>query len=262
MVLLMALLLMLTGMAQAAEWRDGTAPGKPYEGVPEVNLSENIGYFMFDPNEAMSAEHFCRRLYIYTPREDVVASNGTFYLCSEAKKDGAVWSTAMNNTDVVTVRPINEAERTGLIWGGGTCFEILLPETLTLGENYFVNMEEGCIVSGDGMKSPAVGGMDSWAFKVEGDYGVSAMQYRRPQGSGYEKGVLNPRSGDEVRFDLVLGGAAETAVIYRRNESVEFDETTYNQSGEVTGSVTGENPVWGVLFMDAQGNEVDRIEFR
>ena len=259
--LLMALL-MLVGVAQAAGWSDGTAPDQPYAGVPKVNLSEEFGYLMFYPKTPMVEEHFCQQLFIYTPREDVEASDAMFYLCSEAKRDGAIWSTPMNNTDVVTMRPITEEELDGLLWGGGTCFEVFLPETLALGQNYFVNMEEGCLVSNDGVKSPTVGGTDSWAFTLEGDYGISAMQYRRPQGKGYEEGVLNPEEGDEIRFDLVLGGEAESAVIYRGNDSVDFDETIYEQSGEVIGQVTGENPVWGVLFLDAQGDQVDRIEFR
>ena len=168
----------------------------------------------------------------------------------------------MNNTDVVTVRPITEAELIGLLWGGGTCFEILLPETLVLGQSYFVNMEEGCIVSDDGVNSPTIGGTDSWKFTLEGDYGISAMQYRRPQGNGYEEGVLNPEEGDEIRFDLTLGGEVAMAVIYRGNESVDFEETFYGQSGEVIGKVTGENPIWGVLYLDDQGEQVDRFEFR
>ena len=258
-VLLLALL-MIVSVAQAAEWRDGTSPSRPYSGVPEVNLSEEFGYLMFYPNMTMGTENFCHKLYVYTPREDVKASNATFYLCSEAKRNGAIWSTRMNNTNAITVRPITEAELAGLIWGGGTCFEILLPESLVLGQSYFVNMEEGCIVSSDGVKSPTIGGTDNWAFELEGDYGVSAMQYCRPQGNGYEEGVLNPKNGDEIRFDLVLGGEAATAIVYRGNDSVDFDETTFDQSGEVIGRVTGESPVWGVLFLDAQGNQVDRVE--
>ena len=260
--LLLLVLLMFAGVAQAAEWSEGTTPSQPYLGVPEVDLSKDFGYLMLYPNEILSAEHFCQRLFIYTPREDVEASDANFYLCSEENPNGAIWSTAMNNTDVITVRPITEAELIGLLWGGGTCFEVFLPETLVLGQSYFVNMEEGCIVSHDGVKSPTIGGVDSWSFSLDGEYGISAMQYRRPHGRSYEEGVLNPKAGDEVRFDLVLGDTAEMAVIYRGNDSVDFEETTYDQNGEVIGYVTGENPVWGVLFMDNLGNQVDRIEFR
>ena len=259
---LLIALLMLMSVAQAAEWENGTSPEQPYEGVPKVDLSEVFGYLMLDPSEGLAAEHFCQKLLIYTPREDVEASDATFYLCSETKRDGAIWSTPMNDTDVVTMRPITEEELVGLMWGSGTCFEVLLPESLTLGQDYFVNMEEGCLVSHDGVKSPTIGGTDEWTFTMEGDYGVSALQYRRPRGNGYEEGVLNPTAGDEIRFDLVLGGEAESAVIYRRNDAVDFEDTIIEQSGEVIGQVTGDNPIWGVQFLDAQGNLVDRIEFR
>ena len=258
-VLLLALL-MIVNVAQAAQWRDGTSPSQPYAGVPQVNLSEEFGYLMFFPNMTIGAKNFCQKLLIYTPREDVRATDGEFHLCSEVKSRGSLWSTKMNDTEAVTVRPIDEEELTGLLWGGGTCFEILLPDTLTLGQSYFVNMDEGCIVSTDGVKSPTIGGTDSWAFTLEGDYGVSAMQYRRPQGKGYEEGILTPKKGDEIRFDLVLGGNASTAIVYRNNESVEFDETYLGRSGEVIGRVTGESPSWGVMFLDALGNQVDRFE--
>ena len=261
-ITLLLALLMLASVAQAAEWSKGTAPNHPYPGVPEVNLSEEFGYLMFYPNNHLNPEHYCQNLFIYTPREDVEASDAVFYLCSEEKSDGAIWSVPMNDTEVITVRPITEAELVGLLWGGGTCFEVRLPESLTLGQSYFVNMEEGCIVSRDGVKSPTVGGMKGRTFTLEGNYGISAMQYRRPQGNRYEEGVLKPEEGDEVRFDLVLGGDAEMAVIYRGNDSVDFGETIYDQSGEVIGQITGENPVWGVLFFDRRGNQVDRYEFR
>ena len=261
-ITLLLVLLMLVGVAQA-EWREGTSPSQPYEGVPNVDLSEEFGYLMLYPNDNnLQVEHFCQRLYIYTPREDVKASDGIFYLCSGDKKDGEIWSTPMNDADVVTVRPITEGELLGLIWGGGTCFEVRLPESLELGKSYFVNMEEGCMFSDGGVKSPTVGGTDSWTFSLEGEYGISAMQIRRPRGNDYVEGILDAQSGDEIRFDLVLGGEAETAVLYRGNDSVEFDETAFEQSGEVIGEITGENPVWGVLFFDDQGNQVDRIELR
>ena len=261
-ITLLLVLLMLVGVAQAQQWSEGTSPSQPYTGVPMVDLTQEFGYLMLYPDKSVGVEHYCQKLCIYTPREDVKASDGTFYLCSESNRNGEIWSTAMNNTDAITVRPMTEDELIALMWGGGTCFEVVLPESLELGESYFVNMEEGCIVSTDGVKSPTIGGTDSWAFTLEGDYGISALQYRRPQGNGYEEGVFHPQAGDEIRFDLVLGGQAAMALVYRNNESVEFDETAFDQSGEVIGQITGENPALGVLFMDAQGNEVGRVKIR
>lgn len=262
-------LMMCLGAAQAAEWAGGTSPSRPYPGVPEIDLNEQLGYMMFYPTDKsaqgvkMGVENACQRLYIYLPREDVKAGSGTFYLCSEAVKRGEIWKTAMNDSEAITQRAISEAELEGLLWGGGTCFEIKLPQTLELGTTYFINMERGCIVSDSGVDSPEVGGTDAWTFQLEGDWGVSKMSYRRALGNGkYEEDLLTPAAGDEIRFDLVLGGDAVAAVVNRfQDESVEFEELYFTESCEVTGVVTKENPQWFVTFLDAAGNALNRVEF-
>lgn len=268
-IALVLALIMCMGVAQAAQWEEGTSPSQPYPGVPEIKLDEQMGYMMFYPTDKaqmgvkMGIETACQRLYIYLPREDVKAGDATFYLCSEAVKRGEIWKTAMSNTEAVTQRPITEEELDGLLWGGGTCFEIKLPETLELGTTYFVNMERGCIVSDDGVDSPEVGGTDAWTFTLEGDWGVNKMTYRRALDNGkYEEGLLSPKGGDEIRFDLVLGGDAVAAVVNRfADESVEFDSSYFTESGEVTGMVMKENPQWLVVFLDDSGNELNRVEF-
>ena len=253
-------LLLCTGVAQAAEWAEGLSPSMPYKDMPEVNLEEKLGYMMFFPRVGNAVENACDRLYIYLPREDVTAGEGTFYLLNE--QDGLIWSTAMNNTEAIRQRSINEAELDGLLWGGGTCFEIELPKSLELGKPYFVNMTRGCIVAANGVENPQIGGTDSWAFTVEGDYGVSAMEYRRPKGgASYEEQILKPEAGDEVRFDLVLGGEAVVASIYDLNNSVDFLTTTFTESCEVIGDVTSDELAWGVIFLDAENNVLSRVEF-
>lgn len=266
--LVMALML-CAGIAQAAEWEEGTSPGQPYPNMPEINLDEQMGYMMFYPTEKsgqgakMGIESACQRLYIYLPREDVKAGDGTLYLCSEEVKRGEIWKTSMNDTAAVTQRAIREEELDGLLWGGGTCFEVKLPRTLELGKTYFINMERGCIVSEGGVDSPEVGGTEAWRFTLEGDWGVNGMEYRRSLGNNkYEEGLLTPQAGDEIRFDLVLGGDAVAAVVNRfQDESVEFETTYYAESAEVTGVVTKENPQWFVMFLDDAGNELNRVEF-
>ena len=261
MVLVLVVLIACAGMAQAAEWREGLSPSKPYVGVREIDLKEHLGYMMFYPSASMHAENACQRLFIYLPREDVKAGTGTLYLCTE--EDGQIWSTVMNNTATVLQREITEEELTGLLWGGGTCFEVLLPKTLEFGKQYFVNMTRNCIEANDGsIDNPEVGGTDAWAFTLQGDFGVGGMEYRRANADGsYEENIVAPKAGDEIRFDLVLGGNATMAVLYGYNDTVDFDATAFEQSGEVTGTVMGEFPMWGVMFLDAAGNEVDRVEF-
>lgn len=257
--ILLALAMLSVGVAQAGEWAEGTSPAKPYPDQPEINLEEQLGYMMFYPQAGAPVENACQRLYIYLPREDVRAGEGTLYLFTD--EDGQIWDTAMNNTDAVTVRAISEDELDGLLWGGGTCFEVLLPRTLELGKTYYVNMTRGCVVADGGAENPQIGGT-SWSFAVEGEYGVSGMEYLRPLGNGqYEERVAHPRAGDEIRFDLVLGGEAAIAAIYKYHDSVDFLTTTFDESCEVTGEVMGENLVWGVMFLDGEGRELSRVEF-
>lgn len=255
----LAILMLCAGMAQAAEWPEGTSPSKPYTGEPELNLEEQLGYIMFYPAADLSAENACQRLYVYLPRQDVQAGEGELYLFTD--EDGQIWKTAMNDSDVVTVREISEAELEGLLWGGGACFEIRLPRTLELGKTYYVNMTRGCIVTENGVENPQIGGQ-AWTLLAEGEYGVSGMEYRRPLRNGsYEEQIAHPEIGDEIRFDLVLGGDAVIAALYRYNGSVDFLTTTFVASCEVIGEVTAENPIWGVMFLDAEGKELNRVEF-
>ena len=259
LVLVLVAMMLCVGMAQAAEWTEGRSPSKPYVNQPEVNLDEMFGYLMFYPNKGMAAQNSCQKLFIYTPRGDVKVGEGTFYLIS-VEENAKIWETKMNDETAVTQRPITEAELAGLLWGSGTCFEVLLPKTLEVGNSYFVNMERACMVSTDGkVDSPEVGGTDAWAFTVEGDWGVSGMEYL-PDAEDAES-TAHPQVGDTIRFDLVLGGDAVRAVLYGYNDSVDFVLTMYEESCEVTGTVLAEKPSWGVMFLDAEGNELSREEF-
>ena len=260
-IMMLALMLACAGVAQAAEWTGELGPSRPYENEPEINLDETLGYMMFYPSDGLRAQGACQELYIYLPREDVTAGEATLYLLTE--EDGEVWSTAMNNTEAVTCREITEEELDGLLWGGGTCFEIRLPKTLELGKNYFVNLERGCIVAENGVENVSIGGNDSWSFSLEGEYGVSGMDYRRKSDSGkVEEQQLIPQAGDEIHFDLVLGGNAAMAAIYQFGDSVEFVMTTFTESCEVTGTVTTDSPIWGVVFLDEQGGMLQQVMFR
>ena len=257
--LLLAALVLCMGVAQA-EWQEGTSPAKPYKDMPEINLDELMGYMMMFPKTGNAISYACQRLYIYLPREDVKAGEGTFYLMNE--EDGVIWSTKMTDTEAITQRSINGAELEGLMWGGGTCFEILLPKTLELNKPYFVNMTRGCIVAENGVENVQIGGTDSWAITVEGDFGVSGLEYRRAQYNGtYEEQILHPQAGDEIRFDLVMGGDAVVASIYDLNGSVEFEQTTFTDSCEVIGEVVLEDLSWGVVFLDSENNVLGRVEF-
>lgn len=245
--------LCLAPAALAAEWVDGRSPSKPYLGLPEVNLKEKLGYMMFYPNAKMGVERFCQSLMIYLPRMDVEAGKGTLYFCSE--ENGEEFRVAFNDETYVTQREMSEQELASLLWGEGTCFEITLPQSLKLGARYFVNMEKNCVVSGR-LSNTIIGGTDAWAFTLEGDYGVSSLSYRRANGTEEPETVLIPMPGDEVRFDVVLGGEAASAAVFCWADSMSFDTVMITESGEVTGQVLASNPAWGIVFLDKDGNEL------
>ena len=253
--IVMVVLMLCAGMAQAAEWGAGKGPSKPYSNIPEVNLDENIGYMFFYPSASMPVQYACQRLFIYLPREDIKAGEGTLHLYAQG--DGEVWSTVMSNPVAVTKRSITEAELAGLMWGGGTCFEIKLPKTLELNKYYYVNLDSNCIVTmNDSLGNPNVNDSSSWGFSVGGMYGVSGMEYLHEGET-----ALYPAVGDSIRFDLQLGGEAVSAVLFGYNDSVSFLTTMFTESTEVEGSVMTGSPAWGVMFLDAAGNEINRVEF-
>lgn len=250
--LALALLLGVTAALAAAE---GWNPGQPYEGVPPIDLAEQLGYMLFYPNADMAPEALCDRLYVYLPRDDAQPGDGALLLFT----DGAeAWRTPMT-APCVTARPLTADEQDSLLWQSGTCFEIVLPRSLTLGQTYVVNMERGAIVAGE-VTNAQIGGADAWTFTLAGDYGLSAIEYRRPAATGDEGLILAPQPGDQLRFDLVLGGDAVAAALYS-DGSVTFQPSYFTDSGEVTGTVTGDAPSWGVIFLDADGNPLTRADF-
>ena len=253
-------LLLCAGMAQAEGWKDGKNPGQPYGGVPEVNLDEEFGYMMFYPTESMTAKNGCAKLLLYVPREDVQVGKGTFYVYT--MEDGEIVSFQVEDEGATRPRAIETRELDAMLWGGGTCFEFVLPRSLEMGKTYFVNMTRGCLITEGGVDSPELGGSDAWRFAVEGDFGVNAMAYRRAkEGAKGEEDVCDPKAGDTIRFDLVLGGDAVKAVLYGYDDSVLFEETELEAEGEITGTVMADNPKWGVMFLDDQNNAVGQFEF-
>lgn len=253
LLLLTLAALSLTPAALAAEWVDGRSPSKPYLGLPEVNLKKQLGYMMFYPNSKMGVEHFCQTLMIYLPRMDVEAGKGTLYFCSE--ENGEELRFTFDDKTYVNKRDMTEQELNSLLWGEGTCFEITLPESLKLGSTYFVNMERDCVVSGK-LSNTVIGGTDAWSFTLEGDYGISSLKYQRPNGSAGPETVLIPEPGDEVSFDVVLGGAAKSAALFCWSDSMAFESLMVTESGTVTGQVLGDRPAWGIIFLDQDGNEL------
>ena len=271
--ILVVCMLCLTS-AYAAEWAEGRSAAQPYAGVPEVDLTQTMGYIMMYPRTKLPARFFCDALEMYLPREDIVLGEGTLTLY---KGDGEVVATVpFTDEEMVELRPLEEEELNGLMWGGGVCVEVHLPVSLTIGESYYVLAEEGCFTTADGkIPSVAISSPEAWTPVVNGDYGVSALSYSvapavEETEEGEEAPAENeeieleykntPEVGDVIHFDLVLGGDAKFAVIYSENESVEFETTQFTESCHVTGVVAGEELSWGVAFMDGEGDDAQVVD--
>lgn len=252
MALLMLCALCLSE-AGVAEWEEGLGPEQPYLGVPAVDLSTNLGHILLYPGEKMQAAHYCGALKMYLPREDVAAGSGRLQLYTAAGEKLAELS--FSDRDAVTRRPLTEDELEGLKWGGGICFEIRLPESLRLGEGYYVNMDSGCIVTTTGSAvNTSITSKKAWKPSVIGDYGVSGLRYAAPANK------LKPEPGDSVTFDLVLGGEARTAVIYSDNDSIDLAERAYTASCTVTGTVLDEALRWGIVFLNGNDEVLTVVE--
>lgn len=254
------ILMLCVASASAAEWPEGYSPAKPYHDSPEVDLTTKIGYMMFYPNAQMGVAGGGRVLLIYLPREDVVAGSGKLHVRTEDR--GEEWSVALNDTEYVTQRPMLEQEMINLMWGSGTCFEIILPTSLRLGTTYYIDMDTRCIEAGEKIANPAVKGdaQNGWKFTTDDDIGINEMTYRRQKADGSYETVLKPMAGDEIRFDLIINEEVAMAVIYVESNA-SFEVSNFTENCEVIGTVTGEDPVWSVLFLDAAGNTLAWVEF-
>ena len=273
--ILVVCMLCLTS-AYAAEWAEGRSAAQPYAGVPEVDLTQTMGYIMMYPRTRLPASLFCDVLEMYLPREDIALGEGTLTLYNA---DGeAVAVAPFTDEEMVELRPLEEEELSGLMWGGGVCVAVHLPVSLALGETYYVLAEEGCFTTADGsIPSVAITSPEAWTPVVNGDYGVSALSYsvapvveETEEGEEAEEPAedeaveleykMTPEVGDVIHFDLVLGGDAKYAVIYSENESVDFETTQFSESCHVTGVVSGEELSWGVVFMDGEGDDAQVVD--
>lgn len=292
---------------QAAEWGEGLGPERPYPNVKSVDLNETMGYMMFFPRDKMPAEHYCDVLEMYYPREDVARGKGKINLFDE---EGQLYSADIEDTDAVTIRPLEVFELDALHWGSGTCVSVHLPVSLDLDGKYYVGVDEGILTAADGkVSSPAIGltedGGYAWEPILEGPYGVGGLCYREgtdadtasADGSstdtastdassetegaeaastgdasttaeaGTDTGELveegevttSPKAGDTVSFDITLGGDAVTAVLFCENGSVKFPALEYKQSGRVIGQVMDSHLIWGVIFLNTDGDILDVV---
>jgi len=191
---------------QAAEWKEGLGPEKPYSGVPEIDLDENMGYVMTYPRDKMPAEHFCDALEMYLPRVDIVRGSGEVSISDE---NGVIYTGHFENPDEVDIRPLTETEMEGLMWGSGTCVSIKLPVSLDFGKTYQVNMDEGAFTAANGaVTNLPIKGEGNWTPVLTGDFGIANLSYRRAVEGEEDGEETEETSGVNEAVEITPGTAA------------------------------------------------------
>ena len=274
--LILAACLMSATTVYASGWENGLSASQPYAGVPEVDLNETMGYIMLYPREKMPAEGYCGTLEIYLPREDIQAGSGKLTVFD---RDGEYTSVDFSDPSAVSIRSLTEEEMEGLMWGGGTCVEIHLPVSLDLRGSYYVNMDGGCFTAADGkIASLAVNKKDTWVPVLNGSFGINSLYYSAADiDIEHETGdflpteaeeskepveyILDPKKGDMVTFDVVLGGDAKAAVVFSENGSVEFTQMEFKSSTQARGYITKDDVSWGIVFLNENGDVLNVFDF-
>ena len=276
--LLLVCLISITA-AYAGEWPEGLGPEKPFPGLRERDLTKEMGYYFLIPKEGFEAQHFCDTLQIYLPREDVALGDGHAHLCDA---NGEILDIDFTNAQQVEIRPMEQAELEQFPqpWGGGTCIDIHLPMSLKFGGGWYVLMDLNCFTAQDGkISNYRLKKSKQWAPVLAGDYGVGGLYYCAATAKPLEDGEAvegeeeikpteapeagsaepkyEPQVGDDIHFDLVLGGPAKTAVVYSENDSAYFEVLEFTESCEVTGTVTKDDLEWGVVFLNENDEMVD-----
>ena len=183
--LVLAGLMVFGGACFAAQWPQGRSAAQPYSQLPEVNLSETMGYIMLFPRAKLPASRYCDVLAMFLPREDLELGEGSVHLYEKVEGEKApveVCSVDFADKDSVQIRTMNESELQDLMWGGGRVVEMKLPKSLEFGgeksHEYFVLMDPGCFTAQSGkLKSLQITSEEAWVPVIGGDYGVSGLFY-------------------------------------------------------------------------------------
>ena len=180
--LVLAGLMLLGGVCLAGQWSEGRSAAQPYPNLPEVNLSETIGYIMLFPRAKLPVTRFCDVLEMYLPREDIVAGEGLVHLYEKVDGESVeVCYVDFSNPDDFEIREMSDEELEDLVWGGGTCIEMYLPKSLEFGNGnheYYVLMDAGCFTAAEGnLNSLQITSEEAWTPVISGEYGISGLYY-------------------------------------------------------------------------------------
>ena len=258
--LILVCLICLTS-AYAAEWREGLSPEKPSTHMQKVDFKTTLGYFVMWPTPKFPALRFCDVLEMYLPRDDIELGEGKITLYDD---DGEIAVMDCADPSQVELRLLEESELTDHMWGCGCCMEVHLPVSLEFDKNYYVFMDEGCLVDPvNGTKSLPLNSPTQWNPLLKDEFGVGGLRYLKPADEGEKaETTFTPVVGDTVQFDLKLGGDATEAVVFSENDSVYFEPFQFTESGTITGTVTGDDVSWGIIFLDAEGLQLDMLTLK
>ena len=297
--LVLACLMGMATAALAAEWAEGCGPARPYAALPELDLDQTMGYVVLSPRAKQPASGFCGALQIWLPREDVALGAGSLTLYGDGgarfdidfSDESAVSLRPMREEELDTLQwgggacieirlpvslVIGEHYRVFMEEG---CFRLAdgkvqslaidLPEAWepALIGDYGVNALHYISAS----KVSAAEREARAAAKAAAKAAEAAQTPEEAERILAEAGqpvdpespeffTTDPRNGDTIAFDLVLGGDAGFAVLYSDNDSVQFAEPEYAESGRVTGKVTGDVLDWSIVFLNANGDVLEILK--
>lgn len=281
--------------AYAGEWADGLSPAKPHPLKDEVNLDETMGYIMLFPNAKLPVERFCDVLEIYLPREDLALGEGKLTLCDE---EGEVAVIDFADAAQVQLRPLEDVELPRYWGGGTCVEMRLPRSLEFGKNYYVLMDEGCFTAADGKVQNPPITSNEAWRPVLNGEWGISGLYYSaapepEPEGPTEEELIaaaeamadsgeipteeptaapeaeeeaeaapIEPKMdhevGDEIHFELLMGGDAKIAVVFSENDSVFFPTQQFTESCTVTGTITKEDLDWGVVFMDENGAVLEK----
>ena len=261
-----AIVLMLTLVctsAFAASWLEGLSPQKPYQGNPEVDFNETIGYFMQFPINESTIEPGSLTLTMLFPREDVDVGTGKLVLHSQ--EDGVV-----QEVDVETelfCRAMDEEELEALLWGCGTAFEVQFREPLEANRHYWIELPKDAIVAPafeNGIT--AISGKKAWTFNTETDNVIEDFSYYRMV-EGKEEPVALKKdepivAGDTAKLTFKLGEDAKGIAVFCDAGTIVTENFYYEEDGEIKIAFPSVGEVkWGVVFVAENDDTIYAWEY-
>lgn len=255
LALLIVLCMVLTGVAAAEgaqetafpRWSNGLSAAQPYKELPEVDLTQKLGYMMFHPANGGTADVGQRTLEIFLPRTDLSLGSGMIHLIDKA--DGStVAEYSVTDGEYVKLISTIETDLEWLQWETGMTLVVMMDHSLPIDHEYYVTLDEGIIqAEAYGISNPEMVTERGWSFSTASDYGVEQVE------TGEDGNIV---------VHVRLGGEAVAAYPYLiEGSDLTTDVNELTESGTITITGAQEDLKWGISFVDASGNVVAMYEY-